>query len=453
MALAGTNTLVIPDENAITLVDTDTGKVRRTLPAETGLKSVAASADGQWVAASNWESGDVTVWGRHGTNQIHIALHAAAWLAFSPDNQWLATATRTECHLWRVGDWKPGWVLHRKRSGVGPAPVAFAPDGSILAWATADDQVGFTALPGTRSFLSLPAPGQAPISLLQFTPDGGGLLVMVEDGSFTIWDLGAVQHAIWAYGLPCDTPRKLLHWAHGPGSAPVHAVANLDKIEHTQQARQDLREREKAVHSDPNNFTAWREMASINSSFFRFNAAVDAYDQALRLNPEDVSCAGEAGYALIQLHRPQEAEERFEQVLAHDARNLNACQQLAYLYLHALATEGTLQAGRRYAERAFEIDPHNAGSLFWRGVAEYRSGRFEQALNLIDQALAANPSSLSYGFYRAMCLGRLGETAKARETLALALDRLESNGRSLVEHREHFQSFIDDAFRTCSASK
>jgi len=454
IALLGEDQLAVCEEDGINLMAIESGQSLHKLPTSPGLKTIDGSADGKWVAASNWKPGGVVVWDSTGTTHTNLPVLEPARVAFSPDSKWLATATESRCQFWRVGQWQSERIIPRQRTGTSPAPLAFSPDGTILAWASADNIVSLIATTTGESFLSIPSPGMAAITTLQFTPSGGGLLVAAVGWPLTLWDLGSVQRKLAQYGLPLDSPRTFpAGWPAANQLLPA-ILANVSKIERTQNALKDLHRCESDARSHPDDFASWRQVASINSSFYRFAAAEEAYRQALRLNPQDAACGMEAGYVLVKLQRFPEAAEQYRRVETSDSHNLVACQQLAYLYLHAYGTNRDVSTGRHFAEHAFEIDPKDPSSMFWLGVARYRSGDFKEALELLNRAVTATHSSKTYYlFYQAMCLAKLGRTEEAMNRFESALDRVQTQPNSLVEHREFFESFINEARAVCAMTQ
>jgi tetratricopeptide (TPR) repeat protein len=91
-----------------------------------------------------------------------------------------------------------------------------------------------------------------------------------------------------------------------------------------------------------------------------FVEALRLYDEVLREDPENVEAHAERGLLLVSLSGASERP-----VLAAD--------------------------GRRSIERALELDPENARSLFYLGLALRLEGDADGARDAFDRALAANP--------------------------------------------------------------
>lgn len=80
-----------------------------------------------------------------------------------------------------------------------------------------------------------------------------------------------------------------------------------------------------------------------------------------------------------------------------------ASQQLAFLYLCA----NKQALARPYIERSALIDPLSQETLFFKAYYLYRSGRFEEALEILNQSLVDNPLNVPSHSVKAYCLLKL----------------------------------------------
>lgn len=126
------------------------------------------------------------------------------------------------------------------------------------------------------------------------------------------------------------------------------------------------------------------------------------------------------------LHRQgqlSDAIARYQQVLAHDKKNLDALYLLATIHCQ----QGRLNDGIELARRAIKIAPKYASAHNLIGLAQQQLGRTELALNSFERAVAANPNFAEAWFNRALGLLTLGRRGQA----------IESFDRSIALHPDH----------------
>ncbi len=178
------------------VVDATTGDEVFTLQGHRlGLRDVAWSPDGRWIATS---SSDATarIW-EATTGQLRFTLlgHGAdvVGVDWSSDSSRLITGSFDgTARLWRVTDQGATEVVslstHDTRSGVWG--VAFSPGGDrVMAGNLTNSAVNVwdVSLAGDGEWAHLPAV-PAFVGSAAFTPDGRRLVASSADGSVTVWD-------------------------------------------------------------------------------------------------------------------------------------------------------------------------------------------------------------------------------------------------------------------------
>ncbi len=98
--------------------------------------------------------------------------------------------------------------------------------------------------------------------------------------------------------------------------------------------------------------------------------------------------------ALVQQGQPSEALRLYDEVLAEDPENLEALAERGLLLVSlGFSTErpALSQQGRASIERALAVDPEDARSLFYLGLALRLEGDDARAVDAFTAALAADP--------------------------------------------------------------
>src|SRR5262249_6623249 len=115
--------------------------------------------------------------------------------------------------------------------------------------------------------------------------------------------------------------------------------------------------------------------------------------------------------------------ERYRREVAAAPNNLVAANDLAWAYLTAPPALRDLKAAVPLAEKALRLEP---GTPFYRntlGLAYYRAGRYREAVDVLRPNLDKQSDiGLAFDLYfLAMSHHRLGDTARARDYLTLAV--------------------------------
>lgn len=108
----------------------------------------------------------------------------------------------------------------------------------------------------------------------------------------------------------------------------------------------------KAIEANPNYTTGWQNLGLIFATAARHAEAVDAYQHALALDPNNVQARIGLANALAELGQSAEAIEQYRAALQHDPSNVVALSNLAGV----LASQGKLEEAIDLYRRAIFID-------------------------------------------------------------------------------------------------
>ncbi|MCF7939503.1 MAG: tetratricopeptide repeat protein, partial [Spirochaetales bacterium] len=181
-----------------------------------------------------------------------------------------------------------------------------------------------------------------------------------------------------------------------------------------------------------------------------FYDAIDAYQQALQINPNYTApllgsavcyfSLGEYEQALVFAERArsisprtidilimearirvalgelEEAESLFRGVLSREPNNLQAKLGLAELQI----AEGRVEQAATWYVKALQQAPHHERSLLSLYLIYSRAGRQDAAANYLQEALKYHPNSWQVQFYAAEHYGELGD----EKSLQLALEHV-----------------------------
>lgn len=144
---------------------------------------------------------------------------------------------------------------------------------------------------------------------------------------------------------------------------------------------------EKALHLDPQNFTAWNNKGNSLASLGRYEEAIRCFDKALTLNPGYAISWNNKSDSLNHLGRFEQAIYCVDKALEFDPRFAVAWSNKAY----------SLDRLKQYQEalicwnKALEIDPHFAGVWIDKGNSFFERGLIDEALGCYESCLELDP--------------------------------------------------------------
>jgi serine/threonine protein kinase/Tfp pilus assembly protein PilF len=192
--------------------------------------------------------------------------------------------------------------------------------------------------------------------------------------------------------------------------------------------RQALRLFEQAVGIDPRYALAWAGIADCHGQMLQFEMAVDR-NEAIRRGLEaarrsvalnSAIAEGHKSEALILLYTDKEASKAaLRRALEANPRHIPALINLASLLLG----DADVAGAERLLRRAVATDPHDEGPLEWLSKLAFWTGRFEEALALIErrQSATSEPRALvDMQVLRASICLRTGDMSGAAREVSTA---------------------------------
>jgi serine/threonine protein kinase len=153
-----------------------------------------------------------------------------------------------------------------------------------------------------------------------------------------------------------------------------------------------LRAYEETIRLDPNNAIAHIYKGFALNGASRYEEAIRAYNDAIRLNLNDAIVHHNKGIALNKLGRYEEAIRACEEAIQLDPND-------ALAHYHkgiALNKLGRYEEALRACEEAIRLDPNDATTHGHKGSALNKLERYEEALKAYEEAIRLDPTNTFY---------------------------------------------------------
>jgi tetratricopeptide (TPR) repeat protein len=279
----------------------------------------------------------------------------------------------------------------------------------------------------------------------------------------------ALAELYLAAGQP-DRAEALYRAQIDEGRAPPAAYGNLGTL---QQRAGDLAGAEASykamIAAFPQAAEPQFRLGSLYGFQQRYEDAIEAYGQGLKIEPGNPALLKGAAWAHQQLgqsaqaisfaermanrleagaadhfflatllqanDQPDAAAERYRQAIALAPDYWPALNNLAVI----LTDRGDLDEALKTAQRVVELAPDNAAATDTLGWAQFRAGDAKKAAATLVEAVRQDPEGAIYHFHLAQVQAGLGQTSAARKSAEIALE-LAPDAADAPEIREFLEA-------------
>jgi len=162
---------------------------------------------------------------------------------------------------------------------------------------------------------------------------------------------------------------------------------------------------------------AWAMLGEAYGWLEQTTKAIEAYQQALRINPESAEAWNNLGVEYAQAGQTAKAIEAHQQALRINPEDADAWHALGVKYAQAGQTAKAIEAYRQ----ALRINPEDADAWYNLGNAYGKAGQTTKEIEALQQALRINPEHANAWNNLGVVYGDAGQTTKAIEAHQQAL--------------------------------
>ena len=163
------------------------------------------------------------------------------------------------------------------------------------------------------------------------------------------------------------------------------------------------------------------------SDLGRYDEAVAAYEEALRLDPDSFVAECNFARTCMQFGHDQAAMEHFERAARLSEEDFWVWGSLAYIYVTLGREDEGKDAARRalgLIEKEIALHPDNALALSWGSGLSVQLGDNERAKEWISRTLIVEPDDPKMHHNLACSLAQMGETDRALDLLESSVGKL-----------------------------
>ncbi len=429
-------------DKTVKLWDAQTGKEVRTLTGHAGRATRVAFSPGGDLLASASQDRTIRLWETASGKEVGVLKghrDEVRGVAFSPDGKRLASASwdRT-VRLWEVATGRELSPVLEHDGGVWA--VAFSPDGKRLASAGVDRAARVWDVATGQALFKLQGHTDGPLYAVAYSGDGTWLATSGDDNQVGVWDAASGRHLHWlphstsVYAVAISPDGRRLA-SVGPDSrvrvwSTSHWQEALTLRGHAGATKNVAFSRDggqllsastdgtvKIWDARPRTPQAGIEREALDLLEYLFARplskahVIEHLRSSLLIRPE----ARKQALALVDRYREEENPECYRQASWAIARQpyLNRFQ-----YHFAL----------RQAEWACRLAPNEARCRSTLGAAQYRAGRYPEALATLaaaDPQTRGNPAHLPF---LAMAQYQAGARTTAQGTLTRLRESMKQGG-------------------------
>jgi Flp pilus assembly protein TadD len=175
---------------------------------------------------------------------------------------------------------------------------------------------------------------------------------------------------------------------------------------------------DKAIEINPQDADAWYYKGTALDMLRKYDEAIQAFDRAIEINPQDADAWYEKGWNLGELGKHEEAIEALDEAIRLDPNYASAWEDKGWNLGELGKHEEAIQA----LDKAIDIDPQYAYAWLIRGRVLYNQGKYDEAIQAYDKAIEINSQDADAWYGKTLALDEQGKHDEANRTYDKAIE-------------------------------
>lgn len=199
---------------------------------------------------------------------------------------------------------------------------------------------------------------------------------------------------------------------------------------------------DEALKVEPNNIRALGLKGSCLHFLHKYDEAIKCYDEGIKIDPKDIYCWYNKGHSLSGLKKYDDAIVCFDKALTLCDKNdkfipyLLECK--AYVYYH----RGDYKKAEEIIDKALEINPKSVDDLMSKGDVLQAQKKYEEAMTYFDKAAEINPKDSRPWVYKGDLYSKQDKNEEALKCYEKALE-IEPDNRCAKERMENMKKYLN----------
>jgi len=174
---------------------------------------------------------------------------------------------------------------------------------------------------------------------------------------------------------------------------------------------------DQAISINPQYAEAWNNKGLALRALGEYDEAIKAYDQAISINPQIAEAWSNKGVAFYNQGKYNEAIKAYDQAISINPQHAGTWSNKG----NAFSGLGKYDEAIEACDQAIDINPQYADAWYNKGVALRALGKYDEAIKAYDQAISINPQDAEAWNNKGLALRALGKYDEAIEACDQAI--------------------------------
>lgn len=241
------------------------------------------------------------------------------------------------------------------------------------------------------------------------------IIMTIGNSAWMLFSLGNLYYRSSMYSDAAKTYKKALRACDMHGRSYTESVEEVDTVAETQASDRKNIDNSNAAFDKS---IIYYNFANACFKVGEYQEAVDAYAEALRINPSFENAKENTAKSLMWLGRFNDAEEYYKRIVANDAYSFKAHLSLGTIYSDLKRYDEAIEE----LSTALKLSPNSAVAYHALGRIYIKVGKYNEAIDVYTKYLSKYPGDYRAYYNIGMALYNLNKNKEAIEAFERALE-------------------------------